>query len=240
MTVGPAFVPDDGVASKGTVTRSGQVLTWVLPDIGDETVTLTYPVTHVVGAPCGTQQVNDSVTYSDAEGATVAVDPLTVDVAGCPRTVELSGPGPVDAVAGTSAPVVATVLDDLGLPVGGRQVDLTVVSGPNAGHTASGTTGADGQAALSIPSGGVAGVDVVEATTSALDGATLTSAALEVRWLDVTPPQVPVPDDMTVEATGPTGAPATFSSRRRTRPTARSRPIARPPVAPCFRSAPPR
>ena len=212
VTVADAFVPGDGTVTAGAVSRAGQVLTWTIPELGDQTVTLSYPITHADGAPCGTQPVHASVAYSDAEGGVVTFDPLTVDVAGCPASLALAGPDPVDAGAGATAVLTATVLDDFGSPVADRPVDLEVVSGPNAGQAGSATTGPDGTASIEVTSGGVGGTDVVRATTPAADGGTLQSAPVEITWVDVTAPLLVMPSPLTLEASSPLGTPATWSA----------------------------
>jgi uncharacterized protein YegL len=83
ITVNDHFTVSGESASKGTVMKAGNVLTWTIDELGTKDVTLTYTATHDNTKSGGTEAVNDSVTYTDAEGHTVSFPSPTVDVHGC-------------------------------------------------------------------------------------------------------------------------------------------------------------
>jgi Bacterial Ig-like domain (group 1) len=72
---------------------------------------------------------------------------------------------PADATnpVGTSHTVTATIVDGTGAPVSGKVVTFTVESGPNAGMTGTGTTGADGKTTFTYTDTGGAGMDSISA-----------------------------------------------------------------------------
>ena len=129
-TVNANFVVSNAVASKGTVLVAGNVLTWTIDELGTETATLTYDVTHDDTKPGGTQAVNDSVVYTDDQGKDVAFPDPTVDVRGCAADLALT-PEAEDNVVGEDHTVTATVTDDYGDPVAGITVEFSVVGGPS-------------------------------------------------------------------------------------------------------------
>lgn len=89
---------------------------------------------------------------------------------------------------GTTHTLTASVQDDDGNPVVGRQVDFEVVSGPHAGTTGSDTTDASGEATFSYL-GSTAGNDVIVASFVDSLGETQTSNEAIKRWIQVnTPP----------------------------------------------------
>lgn len=91
--------------------------------------------------------------------------------------------GPTNSTnpVGTTHTVTATVQDDAGDPVAGRQVDFEILSGPNAGLTASANTDGDGKATFSWSST-VAGTDVVVARFVDSEGQTQTSNEATKTW----------------------------------------------------------
>ena len=129
-TVNPNFVVSNAVASKGNVAVAGNVLTWTIDELGTETATLSYDVTHDDTKPGGNQAVNASVTYADDQGKSVTFPDPTVDVRGCAANLTLA-PKAEDNVVGDDHTVTATVTDDYGDPVAGIHVDFTVVGGPS-------------------------------------------------------------------------------------------------------------
>lgn len=129
-TVNDNFTVSNAVASKGNVAVAGNVLTWTIGELGTETVTLTYTLTHDNTKPGGTQEVNTSVVYSDDEGKTVNFPSPSVDVRGCAANLELL-PKAEDNIVGDDHTVTATVTDDFGDPVSGITVNFSVVGGPS-------------------------------------------------------------------------------------------------------------
>ena len=89
-TVDSHFAVSTPTASKGTVIQAGNVLTWTIPELGTETVTLTFTATHNPALPGGVEQVNDSVAYTDTEGHTVSFGNPSVNVRGCPAHIDLT------------------------------------------------------------------------------------------------------------------------------------------------------
>jgi uncharacterized protein YegL len=145
-TVDSHFSVSGAAASKGIVNTVGNVVTWTIDELGTETVTLTFTATHDATKAGGVEQVNDSVTYTDAEGHVVAFNNPSVNVRGCAATIDLTPEMDTNELTtGASHTVTATVRDDFGAPVSGIDVDFSVFAGPNAGPTGSGTTDAAGE-----------------------------------------------------------------------------------------------
>ena len=104
-------MPTSGtVASKGTVSQAGNVLTWSIAELRTETATLKYTATHDPTKSGGVEQVNTSVTYSDAEGHTVTFPNPSVNVHGCAAAIELTPPTATNELTtGASHTVTATI-----------------------------------------------------------------------------------------------------------------------------------
>lgn len=89
-------------ADAGSASLSGNTITWTVPSILDQTVTLAYHVDHAPGAPGGEQPIHQSVDYTDAEGNPLTIPDVVVSVLGC----DADSDGVVDeedACPGTSA-----------------------------------------------------------------------------------------------------------------------------------------
>ena len=82
---------------------------------------------------------------------------------------------------GSEHTVTATVQDDLGNPIVGRDVTFTIVSGPHAGLSYIDTTDANGQVTFTY-TGTSAGTDVIEATMVDSQGNTVTSNQVTKEW----------------------------------------------------------
>jgi hypothetical protein len=112
----------------------------------------------------------------------------------------ISGEGillsPVSAENPINTPhtVTAKVQDNNGNAVPGKTVTITIVSGPNAGTTASGLTDNNGEYLLTY-TGTAVGTDVIEATFVNNAGATITSNQATKTWTDSV---VPAPEFPTV------------------------------------------
>ncbi len=102
----------------------------------------------------------------------------------------LSPPDATNPV-GTQHTVTAKVQDDNGTPIVGRLVTFTVISGPNAGTTGTGTTGNDGKATFTYTSNGNTGDDIIEASFVDDSGKTVNSNRVKKTWNQVPPPPVP-------------------------------------------------
>jgi uncharacterized protein YegL len=190
-TVDSHFAVSAPVASKGTVTQLGNVLTWTIPELRTEQVTLTFTATHNPALPGGVEQVNDSVTYTDTEGHTVAFGNPSVNVRGCAAHIDLTPPTDTNELTtGASHTVTAKVTDDFGDPVAGVPVSFLITLGPNAGKTGSGTTNAAGTTTFTYsPLISFAGLG-----TDTIRGCFVNGAGMNVcdtatkLWVDTTPP----------------------------------------------------
>lgn len=100
---------------------------------------------------------------------------------------------PASAVnlVGTEHTVVATVQDDDGNPVVGREVTFNIISGPNAGLSGIAMTDASGKATFSY-TGNTAGTDVIEASCLDSKGNLMTSNQATKDWtIDTEVPEFP-------------------------------------------------
>lgn len=95
--------------------------------------------------------------------------------------------GPTSATnpVGTQHTVTATVQDDNGDPVVGRNVDFSIVSGPHAGLTGSDTTDANGEATFTY-TGTSTGTDTIEASFVNSEAETETSNQVTKTWEETT------------------------------------------------------
>ncbi|XVV06836.1 vWA domain-containing protein [Actinosynnema sp. CA-248983] len=117
-TVASQFSAGGPVVGKGDVAPAGNQLTWTIPELRTEAVTLTYTATHDPAAGGGAWPVSVTVTYSDAEKHVVTFDNPAVNVRGCAARIDLQ-PG---------EPVTALVTDDFGDPVENVTVTYTALS----------------------------------------------------------------------------------------------------------------
>jgi uncharacterized protein YegL len=190
-TVDSHFVVSAPVASKGTVTQVGNVLTWTIPELRTEQVTLTFTATHNPALPGGVEQVNDSVVYTDTEGHMVSFGNPSVNVRGCAAHIDLTPPSDTNELTtGASHTVTAKVTDDFGDPVAGIPVSFEVISGPNAGPTGSGTTNAGGTTTFTyspVVAFSSLGLDTIEACFVNGAGTDVCDTATKL-WVDTTPP----------------------------------------------------
>lgn len=83
---------------------------------------------------------------------------------------------------GTDHTVTAFAQAANGNPVPGVTINFSVLSGPNAGKTGSGTTGADGKTTFTYSDDGGAGTDTIQAFI----GTTLSSNQVTKTWADAT------------------------------------------------------
>jgi hypothetical protein len=83
---------------------------------------------------------------------------------------------------GTSHTVTATVQDDDGNPIVGRNVTFTIISGPHAGLTGTTPTNDDGQAEFTY-TGTLVGTDVIEASFVDSHENTITSNEVTKEWI---------------------------------------------------------
>jgi uncharacterized protein YegL len=202
-TVDSHFTVSAPIASKGTVSQLGNVLTWTIPELRTEQVTLTFTATHKPAQPGGVEQVNDSVAYTDTEGHTVTFGNPSVNVRGCAAHIDLTPPTDTNELTtGASHTVTAKVTDDFGDPVAGIPVSFLITVGPNAGKTGSGTTNAAGETTFTYsPLVAFAGLG-----TDTIRGCFVNGAGMNVcdtatkLWVDTTPPEASC-----VETNNPSG-----------------------------------
>jgi uncharacterized protein YegL len=204
-TVHGHFGVSGAAVSKGSLGQAGNVLTWTIPALQTESVTLTYTVTHDPTKPGGVEQVNDSVTYTDAEGHVVTFPSPTVRVRGCAATIDLTPPAATNELGtpGQTHTVNAAVKDDFGDPVDGVPVHFSILSGPNAGAAGSGTTtGGAGTNFTYTATQGLAGLgqDVIQGCFTNGAGASVCDTATK-NWVDTTAPTV-----QCAATTNPSGA----------------------------------
>ncbi|MCK5474270.1 MAG: VWA domain-containing protein [Candidatus Aenigmarchaeota archaeon] len=120
---------------KGTVSVSGNVITWTIRELMTETAIMTYTATHDNTQAGGTKAVNDLVTYIDDEGKTVTFLDPTVNVRGCAANLVLDPKTATNELGtfGQTHTVTATVTDDFNAPVANILVNFNILLGPNSG-----------------------------------------------------------------------------------------------------------
>lgn len=193
-TVAPQFSVGGAAVSKGSVAQNGNQLTWTIPELATETVTLTFTATHLPAAGGGALAVNPSVAYTDAEGHVVTFGNPTVNVRGCAAFIDVEPEHAVNELGtpGQTHTVTATVTDDFGDPVANTPVDFTILSGPNAGGAGSGGTSAAGTVDFTYPATqGPAGLgqDSIRGCFTHAAGHRVCDDVLK-DWVDTTPPVV--------------------------------------------------
>ena len=124
--------------------------------------------------------IGSSITAAIAElilapVALVAPDP------GLFSTVGLS-PATANYPVGASHTVTAFAQSANNAPVAGVTIDFKVLTGPNAGKTGTGTTGADGKTKFTYTDTGGAGLDTIQAFI----GASLSSNQVTATWANAT------------------------------------------------------
>lgn len=192
-TVSSRFSVSGASVTKGAVAQVGNVLTWTIPSLGTEQVTLTYTITHDPVQAGGTLPVSASTTYSDAEGKSVVVPNPSVRVHLCAKTIDLTPPTAVHELGtpGQTHAVVATVLDDFGDPVGAIPVSFDVLSGPNAaapnGLAPTNGSGRAGYSYTAVQGLAGLGTDTIEACFVNGAGQKVCDTATAT-WVDTTPP----------------------------------------------------
>ena len=202
-TVDSHFTVSAPTPSKGTVTQVGNVLTWTIPELRTEQVTLTFTATHKPAQPGGVEQVNDSVAYTDIEGHTVTFGNPSVNVRGCAAHIDLTPPTDTNELTtGASHTVTAKVTDDFGDPVAGIPVSFLITLGPNAGKTGSGTTNAAGETTFTYsPLVAFAGLGTDTIRGCFVNGAGMSVCDTATKlWVDTTAPRASC-----VETNNPSG-----------------------------------
>lgn len=110
--------------------------------------------------------------FTDANGNPIpgltAVDVIpSTTLSPTPGNLTLA-PATGSNIAGTTATVTATATDTNGNPLSNAVVTFKVASGPNAGMTGGGTTGANGEVAFGYTGTGGTGTDTIEASIGTL------------------------------------------------------------------------
>ncbi len=83
LDVNDSFLVTGASADVGSVVVDGGTISWSIPQILDQTVTLTYRVAHQPRALGGNKPIHESVQYSDAEGNELIVPNMDVVIQGC-------------------------------------------------------------------------------------------------------------------------------------------------------------
>jgi uncharacterized protein YegL len=195
-TVNSHFAVSNATVTAGTIGQAGNVLTWTIPQLNTETVTLSFTATHSAAEAGGAEQVNAAITYTDAEGHAVSFPSPTVNVRGCAATIEVTPPTADNELGtpGQTHTVNGAIADDFGDPVDGVTVDFSVLSGPNAGASGSGTTVAGTTPFTYTAAQGLAGLgtDTVQGCFTNGAGVAVCDTAVK-NWIDTTPPVVACP-----------------------------------------------
>jgi hypothetical protein len=124
-------------------------------------------------------------TGATVDGRVLALNgAVTMDTNTIGQTIHLEGitltPATATNPVGTNHMVTATVAGT-GDPVPNRNVNFTVISGPNAGLTGSAITDSNGQATFTYL-GNIAGIDTIQASFQNSQGAIVTSAPVTKNW----------------------------------------------------------
>ena len=194
-TISSRFAVSGASVTKGSVLQAGNVLTWTIPSLGTESVTLTYTITHDPAQPGGAIPVSSSTSYSDAEGKSVTFPNPLVRVHGCAKSIALTPPSATYELGtpGQTHAVVATVTDDFGDPVAGISVSFDVLTGPNAaapnGSAATNGSGQSGYSYTAVQGLAGLGTDTIQGCFTNGAGAAVCDSATAT-WVDTTPPDV--------------------------------------------------
>lgn len=85
LQVNPAFFVSGGTVSQGALTVSDNHLVWTIPEIKNQTVTLTYTVTHDPNDLSGSRLLHTAATYTDQQGNPLVLNPVSIQVVNCDR-----------------------------------------------------------------------------------------------------------------------------------------------------------
>lgn len=88
LLVNSDFVVTSAASTTGVVTTSGNAISWTVPRILNETVSMNYQVTHTPSTFGGDKLLHDSVSYTDSEGNPLALPNVSVRVFGCDRDAD--------------------------------------------------------------------------------------------------------------------------------------------------------
>ena len=195
-TVNSHFAVSNAAVTTGTLGQAGNVLTWTIPELNTETVSMSFTATHSAAQPGGPEQVNAAITYTDAEGHIVSFPSPTVNVRGCAATIDVTPPTADNELGtpGQTHTVNGAIADDFGDPVNGVTVDYSILNGPNAGASGSGTT-VGGTTPFTYPAAqGLAGLgtDTIQGCFTNGAGVVVCDTAVK-NWIDTTPPVVACP-----------------------------------------------
>jgi hypothetical protein len=107
-TVSDHFAVSNVSATAGSTSVAGNAVTWTIPTLGSQTVSLTYTATHLVTADGGVEPVRASISYTDAQGKSVSFPSPTVEVTDCPVASTTCAPGVDCELPPTPVPSFAT------------------------------------------------------------------------------------------------------------------------------------
>jgi alpha-tubulin suppressor-like RCC1 family protein len=116
-------------ATSGNVTPSPGQVSWYLPELGSAMVTLTVP--QIAIGQNGTIPLFDSIQYDAGQGPFSVAVP-TIDISGCPVSIELNPPTATHIVGQNHSATVAA-RNEFG-QVASVPMLVTILSGPNAGR----------------------------------------------------------------------------------------------------------
>lgn len=126
------------------------------------------------------------VTYTGTDattGATVSGSPYIM-VSGSGVTVKSNltlNPPSQTLATGSSASVVATLVNGSGVPISGASIEFDITGGPNSGKTFTGTTDGSGDTTFTYTGSGGPGTDSIVATYTSSSGVTSQGTA-SVTW----------------------------------------------------------
>lgn len=192
-TVSSHFDVGSAAVTKGSIALLANVLTWTIDSLWTETVTLYVTAIHDPTQPGGAEQVVTLIVYTDQEGNTPTFPDLSVNVRGCPASIDLEPDTDENELyPGQEHSVTATVSDDFGDPVEGVTVEFEVIMGPNTGAAGMGDTNVNGEVDFTYSATqGLAGLG-----TDEIEGCFTNNAGDPVcdtvtkDWVDTTPPDV--------------------------------------------------
>jgi alpha-tubulin suppressor-like RCC1 family protein len=199
LDLGSAIVQDGAAtATAGNVTPGAGLITWYLPDLGSTTVTLTVPQRGL--GQNGTLPLFDSIRYDAGNGPFPVAVP-TIDIVGCPVSIELNPPSATHTVGQNHSATVAA-RDEFG-QVASVPMLVSIIGGPNAGRSFNVTP--NGVPATFGYSSSLPGVDTLRAL--AIGYPSIPPAIATVEWR--LPNQAPTANagpDKVVELSGATTA----------------------------------
>jgi hypothetical protein len=229
-----AITPTCAPASGSTFPLGTTPVTCTATDAAGNTGSASFDVAVVdTTGPAISGLSNLTVEAQDSSGATVTFAPTATDLVDGPRPVSCSPPSgstfsigtdsvsctSQDATGNTTFGTFDVIVEDTTDPVLTLPADITAeATGPGGApvsYTASAADSVDGSITpvCAPPSGSTFPLGNTIVSCTATDAAgNDTTGTFTVSVVDTTPPVLTVPDDMTVEADGPSGTVVTYSA----------------------------